>query len=68
MQADTSNREHLKTHLAAIGVELDDARLDQLLPVYGGILSAARRLASLDLGEAEPAMTFRHTLRPEAGR
>jgi hypothetical protein len=68
MQADAPTRDDLKTHLAALGLGLDDAGLDQLLPVYGGILSAARRLAGLDLGEVEPAITFRQPRRPEADR
>jgi hypothetical protein len=68
MQAEAPTRNELKAHLAALGLDLDDAGLDQLLPVYGGIVSVARRLAGLDLGDAEPAMIFRHARRWEAQR
>ena len=67
MQADPPSREQLKAQLAAVGLDLDDARLEALLPAYAGVLGGARRLASLDLGEAEPAMIFRHPRRPEVG-
>jgi hypothetical protein len=68
MQADAPTREELKVHLTALGLDLDDAGLDQLLPAYGGILSVARRLAGLDLGDVEPAMIFRQARRPEVQR
>ncbi len=59
MQADDRLREQLRTQLAATGIALDDARLEALLPVYQGLLNGARRIAALDLGEVEPAMTFK---------
>lgn len=58
MQSETPSLEHLRTQLSAIGITLDDERLSRLLPVYSGVLSGAHRLATLDLGETEPAMTF----------
>ena len=67
MQSDVPTREQLRSQLAAIGIELDDARLEMLLPAYAGVLGGARRLAALDLGDAEPAMIYRHPRRSEAG-
>jgi hypothetical protein len=58
MQSQTPSREQLRTQLAAAGVTLDDEQLSRLLPVYAGVLSGAHRLATLDLGDTEPAMTF----------
>jgi hypothetical protein len=67
MQADAPTAEQLKAQLAAVGLELDNARLEVLLPVYAGVLSGTRRLAALDLGETEPAMIFRRPRRSEVG-
>jgi hypothetical protein len=58
MQQDTPTLEQLRTQLAVVGIMLDDERLSRLLPVYVGVLGGANRLAQLDLGETEPAMTY----------
>jgi hypothetical protein len=58
MQSVTPTLEQLRTQVAATGITLDDELLSRLLPVYGGVLSGAHRLALLDLGETEPAMTY----------
>jgi hypothetical protein len=55
---ETPTLEQLRTQLAAVGIALDEDRLSRLLPIYSGVLSGAHRLASLDLGDTEPAMTF----------
>jgi hypothetical protein len=67
MNSGTPSREQLIVHLTALGLDLDDASLEKLLPVYAGVISGAHRLATLDLGEAEPAMIFRQlrAARPE---
>ena len=59
MQAETPTHDQLKAHLAIVGLAVDDARLDALLPLYAGVLNGSRRLASLDLGETEPTMTYK---------
>ena len=48
--------EQLRAQLAAAGLELDEVRLEALLPVYAGMLNGVRRIAALDLGETEPAI------------
>ena len=53
-------RDQLKAQFAATGLEIDDATAEALAPVYAGLLNGVRRIAALDLGETEPAMTFRH--------
>ena len=58
-------REELKTQLAMAGLTLDKSRLEALLPVYQGVRENVRRIAALDLGETEPAVTFRQP--PPAG-
>ena len=60
MQTDPVTPEQLRAQLAAVGLTLDDARLELLLPIYTGLVNGARRIAALDLGETEPAMVFRH--------
>ena len=59
MQPDASVREQLRVQLDAVGLTLDESRLDSLLPIYAGLAQGARRIAALDLGETEPAMVFR---------
>jgi hypothetical protein len=49
----------LRAQLAALGVTLDDQRLDALLPAYTGLISGVRRIAAIDLDETEPALVFR---------
>ena len=66
MQSETPTLEQLRTQLTAIGITLDDERLSKLLPVYAGVVSGANRLAMLDLGETEPAMTFALSGDPDA--
>ncbi len=56
---DQAIREQLRATLRATGLEASDARVEQLLPAYQGIMSGAARLRSLDLGETEPAIIFR---------
>jgi hypothetical protein len=51
-------RELLRAQLAALGLAVDEAGVEALLPGYTGLLAGSRRLASLDLGEREPAMIF----------
>lgn len=68
MEPDAPSREQLRAQLALSAIELDDARLDSLLPIYTGLLSGARRIAALDLGETEPAMTFRLPSAPSEER
>lgn len=58
MQAQPPTLDQLRTHLAALGIVLDDERLAMLLPAYSGVLHGAQRLATLDLGQMEPAMIF----------
>lgn len=65
MQTEPPTREQLRAHLAAAGLTLDDTRLEALLPIYTGLISGARRIAALDLGETEPAITFRTSPREE---
>ena len=59
-------REELQKQLAVAGLTLDDARLEAVLPMYAGAKENVRRIAALDLGETEPAVTFRQPL-PAAG-
>ncbi len=64
MNAD--QREELRAQLAAAGLTLDEARLEALLPMYAGVRENVRRIAALDLGETEPAVTFRQPPPPAA--
>ena len=65
---DRQTREQLRAQLAALDLTLDKPRLEALLPVYQGMLNGVRRIAALDLGETEPAMTFCRPLpMPPAG-
>jgi hypothetical protein len=57
--ANGSTREQLRAALKAVGLDASDARVDELLPAYQGMLSGANRLRALDLGETEPAVVFR---------
>lgn len=50
----------VKRVFEAKGLEVDDETVAALTPVHAGLVSGARRLAALDLGEREPSMTFRH--------
>jgi hypothetical protein len=63
---DADLREELRTQLAVAGLTLDEARLEALLPVYTGVRENVRRIAALDLGETEPAVSFRQPS-PAAG-
>jgi len=63
-QHEPDQRAQLTAQLAAAGLDLDDARLDALAPVYVGLMSGVRRLNVLDLDETEPALVFRQ---PKAG-
>jgi hypothetical protein len=54
-----STREQLRAALAAAGITVTDEELAAMLPGYEGLLSGAARLRALDLGETEPAVTFR---------
>ena len=56
---DAAVREQLRAALAAVGLEVTEERIEQLLPAYQGMRSAAARLRALDLGETEPAIIFR---------
>ena len=67
MQSDTPTTAQLRAHLLAVGLDEDERRLAAMLPAYSSLLSGARRLAVLDLGETEPAMTFRHGRIQEPG-
>ena len=60
MNAD--QREELRIQLAAAGLTLDEGRLEALLPMYAGVRENVRRIAALELGETEPAVTFRQPL------
>ncbi len=60
MQPEPPAEEMLRARLAAAGLTVGEAQLQALLPAYTGALAGARRIAALDLGETEPAMTFRH--------
>jgi hypothetical protein len=52
-------REQLRAALEAAGLEATDERVERLLPQYRGMRSGSARLATLDLGETEPAIVFR---------
>ena len=66
--ADQELRDELQARLATLGLTVAAADLEALLPGYTGLLSGTRRLASLDLGEREPAMIFPpHRPTPDAG-
>lgn len=51
--------EQLRGVLASAGLEATDERLERLLPAYMGMRSGAERLSTLNLGETEPAFSFR---------
>lgn len=63
---DAQLRDQLRTQLAIAGLDLDDARLEALLPAYAAAREGVRRIAALQLGDTEPAVTFRVPA-PEAG-
>lgn len=54
-----SVRDQLRAALHASGLEATDERIETLLPAYEGMRAGAERLRALDLGETEPAVTFR---------
>lgn len=56
--ADQELRDELHARLATLGLTVAAADIDAVLPSYTGLLNGTRRLASLDLGEREPAMIF----------
>lgn len=60
MPTDDPNRDRLKAQLDALGLVIPDRELEALLPAYAGLLNGVSRIAALDLGEAEPAIIFRH--------
>lgn len=59
MRTEMSERERVRAQLAAIGIQIDDARLDQMLPSLAGLLSGVKRLAEIDLSDSEPVSTVR---------
>jgi hypothetical protein len=64
-QGEPEQREQLRAQLAALGLAVDEELLTPLQAAHTGLLSGVRRIASLDLGDREPAITVQMP-RPEA--
>jgi len=58
MNQERLSRETLKRALELAGLDLSDARIEELLPRFESLLMGMRSLSELDLSAVEPAAIF----------